>query len=86
MTTRRIRGAPAVLGALMLLALTCAAPIAHAADPDMPDGGGDGWKKVLAYARCGVLVFLASTPSSWAAAFFDCAHTYMAESPIGGAP
>ena len=85
MTTRRIRGAPAVLGTLMLVALTCAAPVARAAATDRPDDGGDeGWYKVLRYARCALLIFVAGTPASVSAAFFDCTRLYLEEPPAGG--
>ena len=85
MTTRRIRGAPAAFGTLVLLALTLAAPVARAAVP-VDDDGTDGWKKMIHYARCAMLVFLASNPASWSVAFFDCAHTYESEPPIPGLP
>jgi hypothetical protein len=84
MATRRIRSGPRMLGTL-LLALTGFAPVARAAVP-VQDDGDYGWKNVLHYGRCAVLVLLASTPASWSVAFFDCARTYEAEPPIGGRP
>ena len=86
MTTRRTRGAPGALASLMLLALLIAAPAARAAEPDVPPDTADGWKKVVSYARCAFLVFVATSPTDWATAFFDCSRTFAAEpaAPGGG--
>jgi len=84
MSTRRTRGAPGALASLMLLALLIAAPAARAADPDAPIDTTEGWKKVVSYARCAFLVFVATTPTDWATAFFDCSRTYLAEPPTPG--
>ena len=84
MTTRRTRGAPGALASLMLLALLIAAPAARGADPDAPTDTADGWKKVVTYARCAFLVFVATTPTEWTTAFFDCARTFIAEPPLPG--
>jgi len=79
MTTRRIRGAPGALAVLALLSL-CLAPPARALEPVPYDGTEDGWRKMIAYARCAFMVFTAVQPTSWTAAFFDCQSTYAAES------
>lgn len=91
MTTRRSRGALATLSLrfatlLAVVTLLVVAPAARAADPDAPGDTADGWRKVLAYARCALLVFFAGTPIEWSAAFADCSHTYTAEAagPGGG--
>ena len=81
MTTRRIRGAPGALALLTLVALCLAAP-ARAVDPAADGDSEDGWKKVIAYARCAFYVFLAGDPISSSVAFFDCARTYLNEPPM----
>ena len=63
MTTRKTRGAPGALAMLTLLLLLVVAPAARAADPDAPPDTADGWRKVIAYARCAFLVFAAATPT-----------------------
>ena len=83
MTTRRIRGAPGALAVFALLSL-CLAPPAHALEPVPYDGTEDGWRKMIAYARCAFLVFTAVEPTGWAAAFFDCSRTFAAEPPAPG--
>ena len=57
MSTRKSRGAPGALAMLTLMCLLVAAPAARAADPDAPTNTADGWKKVLSYGRCALLVF-----------------------------
>ena len=86
MPTRRTGGARGALVPLMLLVLLIVAPAARAADPDAPTDTADGWKNVVSYARCAFLVFVATTPTSWATAFFDCTRTFVAEpaAPGGG--
>jgi len=84
MTTRKTRGAPGALAMLTLLLLLVAVPAARAADPDAPSDGADGWKKVVAYARCAFLVFAAATPTDWAVAITDCTHLYLEEPPAPG--
>lgn len=81
MTTRRNRGAPGAFAMLLLLAVLVAAPAARAADPDSPTDTAEGWKKVVSYARCAFLVFLAATPEQWGTAFFDCSRQFIAETP-----
>ena len=83
MTTRRIRGAPGALATLALLALVLVAP-ARAADSAEDGDTEDGWKKVIAYARCAFNVFRAVGPTGWSVAFFDCTRLYMSEPPGGG--
>lgn len=84
MTTRKTRGAPGALAMLTLLFLLMVAPAARAADPDTSSDGADGWKKVVAYARCAFLVFAATTPTDWAVAVTDCTRLYLAEPPAPG--
>ena len=84
MTTRKTRGAPGALAMLTLLLLLVVAPAARAADPDAPPDTADGWRKVIAYARCAFLVFAAATPTDWAAAISDCTRLYVEESPAPG--
>jgi hypothetical protein len=84
MTTRRNRGAPGAFAMLTLLLLLVAAPAARAADPDAPSDGANGWKKVIAYARCAFLTFAAVTPAEWAVAISDCTRLYLDESPAPG--
>jgi hypothetical protein len=84
MTTRKTRGAPGALAMLTLLLLLVAVPAARAADPDAPGDGTEGWKKVVSYARCAFLVFVAVTPTDWAVAVSDCARLYAEEPPAPG--
>ena len=78
---RRPSRAPAVLAMLALLAL---APMAAAAGPDSPGETTDnGWKKMVAYARCAFEVFSAATPAQWAGAILDCGKQFLDEPPIG---
>ena len=68
--------------ALVLAAmLTLSAPVAHAADPDVPTDSIAGWQKMYAYARCAFEVFRAVSPIDWAAAMFDCTGMFLAEPP-----
>ena len=83
MTTRRTRGAPGALAIGCLLALLLVSPAVRAAEPDAPYDTADGWRKVVAYAHCAFLVFIAATPGDWAAAIFDCTRLYASESPAG---
>lgn len=90
MITRSIRGRPGagVPAALVMFALVAAllAAPARAADP----GGGqtdDGWKKVLAFARCALNVFRAVTPTDWMVATIDCGRLMLDEPTYpGGQP
>jgi hypothetical protein len=72
--------APVLVTLALLLAL---APAVVAADSEPPPETADGWRKVIAYARCAALVFLATTPAQWSGAIFDCARLYLDEPPIG---
>ena len=71
-------------GALLVALLTFAAPApnALASDADWPDDAEDGWRKVLAYARCTLLVATAITPPQWAGAILDCTRLYLSESSV----
>ena len=84
MMTRSTRG-PAALVALALAASLCVSP-ARAAVGD--DGGAEGWKKVLAFARCAINVFRAVTPTDWMVATIDCGRLMLDEPtyPGGGNP
>ena len=79
---RRALRAPAFLALLLLL---CVAPATRAAETD-PEPTADGWRKVLAYARCAFEMFKAITPTDWGAAFFDCGRTFLDEPPTGEKP
>ena len=81
MLIRRIRGAPRSLATIVLLVACLAAP-ARAFDAGPLDDADEGWKKVLAYARCEMMVFAAVFPGGAVAAFFDCERTFEAEPPI----
>ena len=87
MSTRSIRGGPGFAGyripvvALSLVAALHASP-ARASDTD--SGTEDGWKKVLAFARCAAHVFRAVTPVDWTVAFLDCGRLFMEERPYPG--
>jgi len=85
MMTRSIRGGPAALVTLSLLAALLAPP-ARAADPG-DDVTAEGWKKVFAFAHCAFNVFRAVTPGDWTVAFLDCGRL-LAEEPAlpGGRP
>ena len=85
MMARIIRGAPAALATLSLLAALLAVP-ARAADPG-EDVTAEGWKKVFSFAHCAVNVFRAVTPADWTVAFLDCGRL-LAEEPTmpGGRP
>ena len=90
MTTRSIRGGPGSAGStatLVAIALT----VSLLAPPARAASGGDtdeGWKKVVAFARCAVNVFRAVTPADWTVAFLDCTRLYLEEPalPGGGQP
>ena len=85
MFIRKSRGAPGALAMLIALALFLVPPTARAADPDDPSGGPDGWRKVISYARCAFLVFVAATPAQWGFAMLDCSRLIADESaPHGG--
>jgi len=83
---RRARAAPALF-LLMLIALALAPSAARAGDPDWPDDAEAGWRKMIAYGRCALQVFVAVTPAQWSAAFMDCGRLYLDEPPAatGGA-
>ena len=81
MLIHRIRGAPRALATIVLLVACLAAP-ARALDARPLDDADEGWKKVVAYARCALLVSVAFTPGMALAAFFDCERTFEAEPPI----
>ena len=81
MSTRGIRGRtgftrPAV--ALVMLSLTLLLG-AQPARADGADDTADGWKKVLAFARCAVNVFRAITPTDWIVATIDCGRLVLEE-------
>ncbi len=76
----RRHGAPL----LALAALLVFAPAALATDPDAPDETGDGWRKMIHYSRCALMVFGAVTPTQWAGAFLDCARLFLSEPPLPG--
>ena len=81
MNTRGIRGwsgpaGPAVALVMLSLTLSLCAPPAHA---DGGDETADGWKKVLAFARCAISVFRAVTPTDWLVATVDCGRLVLEE-------
>jgi hypothetical protein len=82
----RARGGPRSPAALVPLALAlvlCVQPARAASDEDT----ADGWKKVIAYARCALNVFRAVTPTDWTVAFLDCGRLYLEEPTLpGGQP
>ena len=83
MTTRKTRGAPALLLAAFVLSLQLiAVPAARAADPDAPSDTADGWRNVVRYAHCAFLVFTAVSPVEWTMAFADCTRLYMAQASL----
>ena len=86
MTTCLIRRAPRASAFVTLLLLLAVVPVAHATDSDEGGETGDGWKKVLAYARCAFEVFEAITPAQWGTAIFDCGRTFIDETPSGSKP
>ena len=92
MRTRSIRGRPVVTGLaplLVTLALAVALLAAPARAADPGDGQTDeGWKKVLAYARCAINVFRAVSPTDWMVATIDCGRLMLDEPtyPGGGQP
>ena len=73
---RRQPRLPAMLALVTLLAL---APAARATDGDGPGSVDEGWKKVVAYARCAFEMFIASTPAQWTVAILDCSKQYLDE-------
>jgi len=81
---RRTRSVSALF---LLTFLALAPPAARAGDPDWPDDAEAGWRKVIAYGRCALQVFVAVTPAQWSAAFMDCGRLYLDEppAPMGGA-
>ena len=81
MIIRRIRGAPRALALLTLLALLVVAPV-RAFQPVPVGDTADGWKKVLEYARCAVLVYTAVVPAAVIGAILACHATFEAEPPI----
>ena len=84
MMTRSIRGAPVSFVAFAL-ALSLLVQPARASGGDDTD---EGWKKVLAFARCALNVFRAMTPTDWMVATLDCGRLMMEEPtyPGGGQP
>lgn len=83
MDHRRTRGALVMLAlAALSFASPMAAPEARAAGSDSPGDTAEGWKKVLAYARCAFDVFRAVTPVDWASAGFECTRLFLAEPPL----
>ena len=73
---RRRPNLPALLALAMLLTL---APAARATDDAGSGGVDEGWKKVIAYARCAFEMFIAATPIQWTAAILDCSKQYLDE-------
>jgi len=84
MSFTRKRSRRHVTALLSLWAFLAFAPCALAADPDGLDDTGDGWRKVIAYARCALNIAVAVTPPQWAAALLDCGRLYVNEPPMGG--
>jgi hypothetical protein len=86
MTTRSIRGGPGLAGcpAVIVTLSLIAALHASPARAEVSDDTEDGWKKVLAFARCAAHVFRAITPVDWTVAFLDCGRLYMEEPPVPG--
>ncbi len=83
MDHRRTRGALVMLAiAALSFVSPVAVPEALAADPSEPTDTAEGWKKVLAYARCAFDVFRAVTPVDWASAGFECTRLFLAEPPL----
>jgi len=80
------RRARAVSALFLLSCIALAPPTARAGDPDWPDDADAGWRKVIAYGRCALQVFIAVTPAQWSAAFMDCGRLYLDEpsAPMGG--
>jgi len=89
MTTRSIRSAHRALATLTLV-LVLGLVLARGARAADGDGQTDeGWKKVLAFARCALNVFRAVTPTDWAVATLDCGRLMIDEPsnyPGGGQP
>jgi len=80
MNTRGIRGRPGFAGAAALVMLTLT--LSLGAQPARADGGddtADGWKKVIAFARCALNVFRAVTPTDWMVAATDCGRLVLEE-------
>ncbi len=84
MITRNVRRAPRAPALLTLLILLAVAPNARATDGDWADETDEGWKKVLSYGRCALLVFRAVSPAQWTAAFVDCGRLFLDEPPLPG--
>lgn len=85
MSIRFIRRAPRAPAFLALLLLLSVVPATRAAESNT-EPTAEGWRKVLAYARCAFEVFKAVTPVDWGTAFLDCSRTILDESSPGAKP
>lgn len=84
MSTRSTRGTPIAAAGLLVAMMLLTAPLARAADPDVPTDTADGWRNVYHYSRCAFAVLHAVTPLDWAAAAFDCMRLFLSEPPTSG--
>lgn len=83
MLLQRKRRPSRMPAALVLFALLAMSPAAGAADPDWPGETDEGWRKVIAYARCALEVFGAVSPAQWTGAILDCGRQFLDEPPVG---
>lgn len=81
MVTRSTRWTPVAAAGLVVALMLVIAPLARAADPDVPTDTADGWRNVYNYSRCAFAVLHAVTPLDWAAAAFDCVRLFLSEPP-----
>ena len=79
MKTRGIRGRTGLAGPAVALVMLSLSLCAQPARADGGDETADGWKKVLAFARCAVSVFRAITPTDWIVATVDCGRLVLEE-------
>jgi hypothetical protein len=84
MSTRSVRGTPIAAAGCLVALMLLTAPLARAADPDVPTDTADGWQNVYRYSRCAFAVLHAVTPLDWAAAAFDCVRLFLSEPPTSG--
>lgn len=83
-STCSTRGTPRAFAGLVVVMMLGLAPLAHAADPDVPSDTAEGWRKVLSYSQCAFAIYRAVTPLDWAGAVFECTRLFMAEPPASG--